>query len=192
VSFLNTSRKSLSGSLAFCRATPPCACACPLALAPRVCACPLAAAPRAWARPLAAASQACLCSLAAPLLAANQVHICLVRATLGDALGLHSPSAGDILASRPASPCIQGANASGLAAVTLSASPPDFMQAVLSARAGTAPATGSALPRSYVLMPEGSTLPASAFSTMPASPKWSTSSGNTGESPGTNGTPTCF
>lgn len=142
VSFLDASRNSLSGSLAFCRATPPCACACPLALAPRVCACPLAAAPRAWARPLAAASQACLCPLAAPLLAAN--------------------------------------------------SPPDLMQAVPSARAGTAPATGSALARSYVLMPEGSTLTASAFSTMPASPKWSTSSGNTGESPGTNGTPTCF
>ena len=102
VSFLDTSRNSLSGSLAFCRATPPSAC--PLALAPRVCACPLSAAPRAWARPLPAASQACLNPSRRLSLQPTRLTYASFGRPWVTPWAYTSPSAGDILASRPASP----------------------------------------------------------------------------------------
>ena len=96
--------------------------------------------------------------------------------------------------SRSATPCAQGTNASSLAAMAPSALPASPTPAVPSARAGAAPATGNAPPRSCASTLEGSSSPASAFSATPASPKGcgSMSSGNAGESPGTNGTPPCF
>jgi len=86
-----------------------------------------------------------------------------------------------VLISRSATPCAQGANASGLAAQAVPASPVDPTPAVPSARADAAPTTGSAPPPSCVLTPEGSTSPASAFLAVQASPKGSTFSGKPGE-----------
>ena len=162
------------------------------------------AAQRARARVFAAASQARPRLLAAPLLAAKCVR---VRPRSGDArartfvaapLGCARPSAAapPVVARRlrdglPAasrlralvSPCVQGANASDLAAAALSASPAGSTPAVLSARAGAAPTTGNASPRSCSSTLEGSTSSASAFSATPAGPKGSMTSRITGESP---------
>ena len=65
-------------------------------------------------------------------------------------------------------PCVQGANASGLVAVALSALPTGLTPAVPSARAGAASATGSALPHCCASMPQGSTSLASTSAIMNA------------------------
>ena len=163
--------------------------ACPLALAPPVCACPLSAAPRAWARPLPAASQACLNPSRRLSLQPTRLTYASFGRPWVTPWAYTSPLPVTSWLRALPRRGIQGANASGLTAVTLSASLPPLMQAVPPAGASTAPATCSTLTRSYVLMPEGSALPVSAFSTTSASQKWSTSSGNTGESRGTNGPP---
>ena len=89
----------------------------------------------------------------------------------------------------PALSCVQGTNASGLAVLAISAFPAGSMPAVASARAGAAPTTGGALPRSCASTHKGSTSPASAFLAVPASPKGSTFPGNAGELSSTGGTP---
>jgi len=84
-------------------------------------------------------------------------------------------SCGGVSGIGPASPCVQGANASGLAALALSASLAGSMPSVPPARAGVAPTTGTTPLVRARQRSRGSTSIASTFATMHASSRRSRS-----------------
>ena len=105
----------------------------------------------------------------------------------GDALAIHSlfcggasctclPSCNNLPSSCLVTPCAQGTNAPGLAAVALAASPAGLTLEVPLARAGPAPTTRDAPYSLCVMTPGVSTSPASAISAAPAGLRGSGSS----------------
>ena len=145
----------------------------------------LAVAIRVCIRPFVAVHRPCSPPAATP----RDVSLRLSMTSRCDGSSTSFLSRNYLSTSHPAMSCAQGINASDLTAMAFSALPAGLTLAVPLARAGAAPITGDALPRSCVLSLEGSSSLTSAFSATAAGPRGSGYSWNTGTLPNVENAP---